>query len=358
MKKTLLSRKISIISLAILLFGTIQMSNAQINWIGATDGDFSNISNWDAAVVFTGGYIAEGLVIGPVLAPNINPVLSSDVASQPEYLDTFAGANITILASIVPWKNWHLNGIVTVDNVASNLNVRDQLHVGRGAIGILNVNDGWVGSKYTTWIGFDASGDGIVNVNGGTLEVGTWLVIANKNSPDNGELHVNSGKVIVAASGTGTLEIGEFGSVTIDNGTLEISGDKESEIAGHITNGKITTTGAKTIVVSYDAGTDLTTVTAEATASVRDINANAKYLFSVYPNPTKDVINITPKNNYSGKLDITITNVLGKIVIERELLQSHSGLYSINIKDQLTSGIYLVKIDAEDSSYFSKVIVE
>lgn len=71
--------------------------------------------------------------------------------------------------------------------------------------------------------------------------------------------------------------------------------------------------------------------------------------FSVYPNPVKDVLNISSKNTVDS---VVVYDVLGKVV-----LQSTPGVISPSIDtSSLSSGAYLVNVTIDGSSKTIKVI--
>lgn len=76
---------------------------------------------------------------------------------------------------------------------------------------------------------------------------------------------------------------------------------------------------------------------------------------SIYPNPTKNILNITTPSNL--QLDIaTIFDVRGRQVITKNLNSTNS-LNTIDVT-QLQAGVYFIKIDLENVSTTKKFIVE
>jgi hypothetical protein len=78
--------------------------------------------------------------------------------------------------------------------------------------------------------------------------------------------------------------------------------------------------------------------------------------FSVYPNPTKDgLFNITTPG-LSGEISVEISNILGQTVRVQsgELTGSEISVDAQN----LSSGVYLIKLSQGNQSYKAKVIIE
>ena len=80
---------------------------------------------------------------------------------------------------------------------------------------------------------------------------------------------------------------------------------------------------------------------------VTKIDENGVKGMMVYPNPAKDMLNITAENMRR----ITISNVLGQIVYDREV---NSDNEIINMS-QYEAGIYMVRITTETGSVVRKV---
>ncbi len=101
----------------------------------------------------------------------------------------------------------------------------------------------------------------------------------------------------------------------------------------------------------------LTTVTAKAVLGVNDFEL-ADNSFNIYPNPVQDVINIVSKNNFNGDLKVAVVDLAGKSIMDNQTVKSNSGLYSLDVKNKLASGIYLVQINNGSSNFAIKIIVK
>lgn len=77
-------------------------------------------------------------------------------------------------------------------------------------------------------------------------------------------------------------------------------------------------------------------------------------LVKTYPNPFIENVNFQFKNLNKNKILIQIFDINGKIVHTRKAIVKNN-LYSLNLTN-LSRGIYLVKLDSNKLSYYSKII--
>ena len=78
--------------------------------------------------------------------------------------------------------------------------------------------------------------------------------------------------------------------------------------------------------------------------------------FVVYPNPTSGEVTIQLPRNFSGEnLQIKLTDLLGKTVFTQEFNITNQQI-ELQLPDQLKSGIYLIQLSTEDSSFVQKLI--
>ena len=88
-----------------------------------------------------------------------------------------------------------------------------------------------------------------------------------------------------------------------------------------------------------------------ATLAVNSLNNG---VFSVYPNPAKNVVNIQLKDN----LNITLKSALVYDLTGKVVLQTNELNQPINV-EKLASGTYILSIsDTQDRSYIQKIIKE
>lgn len=75
---------------------------------------------------------------------------------------------------------------------------------------------------------------------------------------------------------------------------------------------------------------------------------------TVYPNPAKDFLNVSV-SNYNGNADLTITDIAGKTVLS-QAMSLVNGNAVVNTAN-LTSGMYIVKMQLADGSQVKKNVV-
>ena len=76
-------------------------------------------------------------------------------------------------------------------------------------------------------------------------------------------------------------------------------------------------------------------------------------LVQTYPNPFVDIVNFKFNNLNKKKISIQVFDINGEIVYAKEGL-AENNLYSVNLKN-LSIGMYLVKLNGEKLSHFSKI---
>ena len=392
------------------------------NWTGAVDGNFYNESNWTSTsgpVVFNDS--AFKFVKTHSVATN-QPTISQFVAWQPGVFDNTGGSltvnadfnvfyndflngTVTVNTGAIftcrnifrigregagelnvnggtfrssntnTWQGIFI-GVLNNGNGKANINnagIIDggyQLEIGTRDFyptGELNVNTGGTAVAYwATVIG----PNGTINVNGGNLNTGETFKVGDLflDTPGNagtigttvGKLNINSGTVNVNQNDLVGVNFNLHANakVMIDGGSLIIKRtgvDFTSAINGYVTGGQIVPAAGKTIVVTYD-GTSLTTVTTIPALSTT--NFNAKNTFTIYPNPVQNYINIMSKNDFNGKLKVSVVNLAGQTIIDNQLEKNDSGSYSIDVKNKLSAGVYLVKISTDTDTFSSKIIVK
>ena len=420
MKKHLLSRKGIFVAFSVLFLGLSNDTTAQdYNWNGATSSDFYTASNWSSS---SGSVIFDDSSFKAVRtnASGKSPIINQPMAWRPGIFDN-TGGNLTVNADFNLFFNDKLNGTVTV-NTGATFKCSNIFRVGREGSGTVNVNGGTIISNdvdpnnwQAIFIGALSGGDGTVNVsNGGMvsggfqLEIGTrnfypkgllnvntegtaeayWATVIGPNGTVNidggnlntgekllvcdlfvdnagtegttaaivGKLNINSGSVVVNQNDLagGALILNAKAKVVIDNGSLAIKltgHDFTADVNAFVTAGQIVAVAGKEIVVAYDGV--LTTVTAKTKLGVNEF-ANAN--FRVYPNPVTDVVNIL-SNGFDNNLMVTIVSLSGKTLV-KESLSNNAGSYSLQVKNRLSTGIYLLNINSDSNNYTTKLIVK
>ena len=89
------------------------------------------------------------------------------------------------------------------------------------------------------------------------------------------------------------------------------------------------------------------------TTSIQD-NLNSETNFSVYPNPAKDILNITLDNKSNNNIKVIITNLLGESVLTETYMSNNISLKT----NQLNSGVYFVTIENKGKQSTQKIIIE
>jgi hypothetical protein len=422
MKKHLLSKTVLVVLLFGLFFSISNGTYAQTyNWTGAIDGNFYNAANWTSTsgpVVFDD----SSFKFVRTNAVGNSPIINQTMAWRPGVFDNTAGnltvnadfnvyfndvlnGTVTVNTGAIfncsnifrigsggsgilnvnggtfrsqDPSNWQgiFIGVLNGGNGTANINsggIIDggyQLEIGSRDFyptGTLNVNiGGTAGAYWATTIG----PNGTVNINGGNLNTGETFKVGDLflDTPANsgtigsivGKLNINSGTVTVNQNDLVGVNFSLHANskVIIDGGSLIIKRtgvDFTSAINGYVTGGQIAAVAGKTIVVTYD-GTSLTTVTAITSLGINKLDA--KNSFTIYPNPVENYINILSKNDFNGNLKVSVVNLAGQTIMDNLLEKNSSGSYSIDVKNKLAAGIYLVNISTDTTTFSSKIMVK
>ena len=110
-----------------------------------------------------------------------------------------------------------------------------------------------------------------------------------------------------------------------------------------------TGTSAKFVGIRFDnygSGFSVDNLVIELPASSESFNSN---LFSLYPNPTSSILNITNSDNSDIK-NISVVDVNGRMVKNQA-----GSLTQINVSD-LNAGVYFVTIEAAEGKTTKKFI--
>ena len=394
--------------------------NVSYNWTGARDSNFYNAANWTSssgAVAFDDTSFKEVRTS----ASGTGAIINQTVAWQPGIFDN-TGGNLTVNANFNCFFNDKLNGTITVNagatfvcrnifrvgregsgtlNVnggtfmSNNTDTWQGIFIGAlaGGNGVANIsNNGVISGGYQLEIGtrnfyptgllnVNATGtaeaywatvigpNGTVNIDGGTLNAGQKLLVGDLFVDTAGtegtlgaivgKLNINSGSVTINQNDLAEpgLILHAKAKVVIDNGKLILKRTGKNftaDINAFVTAGQIVPATGKKIVVEYDGV--LTTVSAKANLGVEDF-ATAQNAFTVYPNPVQDVINIIPNIGFDGNLKVSIVTLSGATVLEQSI-GNNSGSYSLDIKNKLTSGVYVLKITGNNIAHSSKIVVK
>jgi hypothetical protein len=149
-----------------------------------------------------------------------------------------------------------------------------------------------------------------------------------------------------------TIQVGasytDAGATAIDKN----DGDLTSSI---ILTGSVDASTVGVYTLSYDVSDAASNVAATVTRTVNVINTLATDVFenskiSIYPNPTKDVLNIT--GDVSILKSIEVYSILGKRLIEVK-----ENFNEINISN-LQSGMYLLRVNTDEASVTYRIVKE
>ena len=80
-------------------------------------------------------------------------------------------------------------------------------------------------------------------------------------------------------------------------------------------------------------------------------------LVSLYPSPSAGIVNINVEKVTSAKMDVTVTNVLGKVVKQMTFDKSEGNSIAIDLSNQ-ASGNYLVKIVADKETILKRAVIQ
>lgn len=78
-------------------------------------------------------------------------------------------------------------------------------------------------------------------------------------------------------------------------------------------------------------------------------------VFSVYPNPARDVLTINMPGHTSGRVDLSLTNVLGEVF--HGPVVAYNGKIDLNVSD-LAAGVYFVSVVVDGKVYMKRFIRE
>jgi len=131
----------------------------------------------------------------------------------------------------------------------------------------------------------------------------------------------------------------EFTSIASGTYTVKVQYTGMNPITQNLTVNS-STTNASLTVARYTGSSGVTSVAQN----------NSLQNFNVYPNPVKDILNIG-FNSSTDNFQYNLTDVTGKQV------KNGSGAGSINISE-LNKGIYILKIQSDNTVSFAQIIVE
>ena len=78
---------------------------------------------------------------------------------------------------------------------------------------------------------------------------------------------------------------------------------------------------------------------------------------SLYPNPANDFAIVTLKNSQVAAVNITVTNMMGKVVLTDNVNTNGLMAYKIST-NELASGVYQVSVNSGKSQISQKLIIK
>lgn len=171
-------------------------------------------------------------------------VMGDGMAATSSPLMLVAGADLNAGLDAYGRTNW--------TGIAYNRDAT--MSVGSGAI---------LRSHNHLWIGYLPPATGRLDINGGTVEVAEQFGLGWDGGT--GIVSIRRGGTLVLDRIDATRSIGATSSIDIQTGIIRIGGNRSAAINSYVATGKITSFGgAGTVSATYDAGTNLTTISSVA----------------------------------------------------------------------------------------------
>ncbi|QEE50873.1 T9SS type A sorting domain-containing protein [Flavobacterium alkalisoli] len=106
--------------------------------------------------------------------------------------------------------------------------------------------------------------------------------------------------------------------------------------------------------IYFDFNEPIVTNTATTTIQSLGIAQNSKGLFTLYPNPAKNIVNIDFAKNTANTVSISVSDISGKTVLAKNI---SNGENSFDVSS-LTSGMYFVNIKADNKQQIIKLMID
>lgn len=217
--------------------------------LNVTDGEL-NVLNSAIAIGSNGYQVGQMSVSGGKVTAHTIYVGPGTHANQVQNVLNISGGVTKVNSQFTIGRYANSNGIMTMtggefDATAATTYIGKAETATNASQGTLTVNDGEL-SLGLTYVGFNASGKGTWNINGGTNSVGSALRLG-QNAGSEGTVTMNdgtlnvSGAMIVGVSGTGTVTLND-GTMTVD--TLQVMNGASSTFTF---NGGTLATGGTTV---------------------------------------------------------------------------------------------------------------
>ena len=238
------------------------------------------------------------------------------------------------------------------------------LHVVNG--GSVTTTNGWSGIGWNTpgtlvvdtggvftfgshaWVGWNS--DAIVEINGGTINVGGMYGTAFEGQSGTGKMYVNSG-VLNLNGFDPEKSIPEGSLIDIREGLITIPGYKVDDVNAYIEAGRITGYGGEgQVFVTFS--NDTTYIDAKDwPVSADDLKEN--FTVRIYPNPTQGQLTI--ENPSLGEFSYTVYSLTGKIVMHQIKISAPSVQIDMT---GMESGMYIFNLQSAEKTIMHKVILQ
>jgi hypothetical protein len=250
------------------LVGNVTVVNADTNWTGAgTDNLWSTAANWDAGVP------DEADVVTIASPPEQGPVIDGTVAAicaavdGPGHESQDNNSMEIIGGSFTTVGDWSIakKGSAIVNISGGTIEVGDDLNIGPKAGEMtFNITGGVVNVSDSLIVARKGGAIATFNMYGGTLSCGDFQ-IAPQDTDTIGVTNLYGGTINIGAIEIATE--GGTGLLDIQGGTLLINANAIDVVTEYINLGKIVGYGgANAVSVTYDEGAGVTTVVATEAA--------------------------------------------------------------------------------------------
>jgi hypothetical protein len=82
----------------------------------------------------------------------------------------------------------------------------------------------------------------------------------------------------------------------------------------------------------------------------------AKASISMYPNPSRGMVNIDLKSIQGREVEVTVNNILGNVV-RTAVVKNQNGLGQLDLSD-FQNGIYIVKVSTAKGQFVQRVVLK
>ncbi len=264
---------LAVLALILCLAGNVTVVSADTTWTGADPGD----NLWSTAANWSDGVPDEADVVTIASPPEQGPVIDGTVAAICAALDgpghesqgnnsmDITGGNFTIVG------DWSIakKGSAIVNISGGTIDIGDDLNIGPKAGEItFNVTGGVVNVSDSLIVARKGGAVATFNMYGGTLSCGDFQ-IAPQDTDTIGVANLYGGTINIGAIEIATE--GGTGLLDLQGGTLVINADARDVLTEYINLGKIVGYGgANAVSVTYDEGAGITTVVAAEAALASD----------------------------------------------------------------------------------------